>query len=176
MKLKPIIHAILWVVGSMAVLCLLGFFALVTLFSYSYWWDRDQWNQEKIVKAYISYYQSTTNFPRSLAELVRTGYLPEKAEWYKEPPGFYIHPFDFKESCYIVQAPESNDVAKLEMIGRRDKRNGKEEIQFEPMQNAIIRDAVKAIQEKWRKGMEDIHFELSPNVEVRDGTKAGRGK
>jgi hypothetical protein len=109
-----------------------------------FWWDRDQWNQQRVANAYISYYEAKTNFPASLADLVHAGYLPEKAKWYKEPPGIFPRPVNFSNSCYVVMAPKSGNVEDLKMVGRRVRHDGKEEIDFNPPINAKIRDAIRA--------------------------------
>jgi hypothetical protein len=120
-----------------------AFFVFAGCLATHYWWDRDQWNQDRIANAYISFYEDKTNFPGSLADLVKAGYLPEKAEWYKEPPGIFPRAVDFSESCYVVMAPESGDVENLKMIGRRFQHGGKDEIDFGPTINAKIRDAIQ---------------------------------
>jgi hypothetical protein len=126
----------------------IGILGVVGGCSNSYWWDRDQWNQEKIAKAYISFYTDKTNFPSSLADLVKAGYLPEKAGWYKEPPGFFVRPVASRDGSYIVLPPESSNVDNLKMIGRRTQRDGKDEIDFSSPQNAVVRDAIKQLQGK----------------------------
>jgi hypothetical protein len=78
--------------------------------------------------------------------LVKAGYLPEKAEWYKEPPGIFPRPIDFRESSYIVRPPKSNDVENADMIGYRRQRDGKEEIDFSRPINGDVRDAIKRSQ------------------------------
>ena len=142
MIVKRAIHLVLWIIGSLTALALLVLVVTIVGCSNSYWWDRDQWNQEKIAKAYIAFCADKTNYPSNLADLVKTGYLPEKASWYKEPPGLFARPVDFTESCYIVQPPESGNPASLKMIGRRAHRDGKEEVHFEPMENATVRDGL----------------------------------
>ena len=77
-----------------------------------------------------------------MADLVNAGYLPEKADWYKEPPGLFPRAVDFSESCYVVMAPESGDIDKLKMIGRR-VQPGKEELDFSPPINAELRDDLR---------------------------------
>ena len=148
MALRRSIRVVLWLVGSLIALTAIAIVGVVGGCSNSYWWDRDQWNQEKIAKAYISFYTDKTNFPSSLADLVKAGYLPEKAEWYKEPPGFFAHPVASRESSYIVLPPESGDVENLKMIGRRTQQNGKDEIDFSSPQNAVVRDTIKQLQGK----------------------------
>lgn len=151
MKLRRSIRVILWSFGSLIVFTILLLLGFCWMYSNSYWWDRDQWNQEKIANAYIAFYTDKTNFPGNLADLVKAGYLPEKAEWYKEPPGLFAHPVDFKESSYVVLPPESGNVENLKMIGRKTQQNGKGEIDFTPTQNADVRDAIMQLQAKQGK-------------------------
>ncbi|MEI6193217.1 MAG: hypothetical protein WCS42_02685 [Verrucomicrobiota bacterium] len=148
MALKRSIRVVLWLLGSLIALTAIAIVGAVGGCSNSYWWDRDQWNQEKIAKAYISFYTDKTNFPSSLDDLVRAGYLPEKADWYKEPPGFFAHPVASKDSSYIVLPPISDNVENLKMIGRWAQRDGKDEIDFSSPQNAVIRDTIKQLQGK----------------------------
>jgi hypothetical protein len=129
----------------LAVFAALTLFGLVVAWSHSYWWDRDQWNQVKIAKAYVAFYASKTNFPNSLADLVLAGYLPEKAEWYKEPPGFFTTPVNYTESSYVVLPPPSGDVDNLDMIGRRTSAHGHDRIDFSSPQNAVVRDKIKRL-------------------------------
>jgi hypothetical protein len=117
----------------------------------SYSWDRDQWNQERIAKAYVSFYADKTNYPNNLADLVKAGYLPEKAEWYKEPPGLLAHPADFKDSSYVVLPPESGNVENMKMIGSKAQQNGKDIIDFTSPQNSVVRDAIEQLQRKHLK-------------------------
>lgn len=118
------------------------FFSFAGYLATHYWWDRDHWNQERIAKAYISFYKDKARCPSDLADLVNAGYLPKKAEWYKEPPGFFSRPVDFKDSCYVVLSPESNNIEDLKIIGRSIQRDGKKEIDFSPPINAELRDAL----------------------------------
>lgn len=148
MKMKRGIRLVLWLAGVLIAVVAMLFVALCTVYWNSYSWDRDQWNQEKIAKAYLSYYADKTNFPGSLATLVQAGYLPEKAEWYKEPPGFFNHPVDFKESSYLVQPPESGDVENLKMIGRKTQQSGKVDIDFTSPENAVVRDATEQLRKR----------------------------
>lgn len=146
MKFTKVIRITLWSVGASVLLAAIVVLCAIVGCSNSYWWDRDQWNHEKIAKAYISFYAARTNFPSSLGDLVKSGYLPEKAEWYKEPLGFFAHPVSFQESSYVVKPPESGDVRNLKMIGRRMERNGKEETDFNSPENAIVRDSIIQLQ------------------------------
>jgi len=148
MPLKRSVKVVLWSLSSLIATALLAFFAFAGCLATHYWWDRDQWNLEKIGKAYIHFYAEKTNFPASMADLVDAGYLPESAEWYREPPGMFPHPVNFKESSYIVRPPESGNVENLGMVGRRTKRDGKEEVDFSPPANADVRDAIKHLQQK----------------------------
>jgi hypothetical protein len=144
MAMKRYVRLFLMSVAVLIVILVLSFFGLVYVYATSYWWDRDNWNQERIAKAYISFCKDNNNFPKSLADLVKTGYLPEKADWYKEPPGLFPRAVDFNESCYVVMAPESGDIDKLKMIGRR-VQPGKEELDFSPPINAELRDGLRTI-------------------------------
>jgi hypothetical protein len=144
MTIKRSIILILRLLVVLITIVVVTFFGFVGYLATHYWWDRDYWNQEKIANAYILFYKDKTNYPRSLADLVKAGYLPEKADWYKEPPGIFPRAVNFSESCYVVQAPESFDLENLDMIGRRFQYNGKEEIDFGPTINAKIRDAIGA--------------------------------
>jgi hypothetical protein len=148
MTLKRSIKVVLWPLVFIIGLPALDIFLLVVAWSTNYWWDRDQWNQERIAQAYIHFYTDRTNFPTSLADLVRAGYLPERAEWYKEPPGIFNQPVHFKESSYIVQAPASGDVQSCDMIGRRMQLDGKEQIDFTSSQNDIVREEILRLQQK----------------------------
>ena len=148
MKMRRSIRVVLWSVGALIVLAALLFVGLCWIYSNSYWWERDQWNEEQIAKAYVSYYGNKTNFPSNLADLVNAGYLPEKADWYREPPGLFAHPVDFKESSYVVLPPKSGNVENLKMIGRKMRQNGEELIDFTSNQNEAIRDAIKQLQAK----------------------------
>lgn len=146
--MKRGIRVVLWSAGALIAVVAILFFAFCWMYSNSYSWDRDKWNQEKIAKAYISYYADKTNFPSSLATLVKAGYLPEKAEWYKEPPGFFAHPVDFKESSYVVQPPESGNVENMKMIGSRMEQNGKVYTNFTTSANATVRDTLKQLRKR----------------------------
>ena len=148
MKLIHSIRVILWWFGSLIAFTILAIVGLMWGCSNSYWWDRDQWNEEKIAKAYIAFYTGKTNFPGNLADLVNAGYLPEKAEWYKEPPGFFAHPVDFKESSYVVLPPESGNMENWEIIGLRTRRDGIAETNFTSPENYVVCDAIKQLQEK----------------------------
>ena len=145
MRITRNIRIVLWSAGALAAVVVILFVALNRIYWNSYSWGRDQWNQEKIAKAYVSYYTEKTNFPSNLAALVKAGYLPEKAEWYKEPPGLFSHPVDFNKSSYVVQPPESGNVENLKMIGRRTQQNGKEVIDFTSPQNAVVRDEIEQL-------------------------------
>jgi hypothetical protein len=162
MPLKRSIKVVLWSLSSLIAIAVLAFFAFAGCLATHYWWDRDQWNLEKIGKAYVHCYADRTNFPASLADLVDAGYLPESAEWYKEPPGLFPRRANFKESSYIVQAPQSGNVENLDMIGRRTKRSGKVEVDFSPPANADVRDAIKRLQQKPEFKL------LSPQPQARD--------
>ena len=151
MKLKRGIRVVLWSVGEIVALVVLLVIGFCWVYSNSYWWDRDQWNQEKLGNAYIAFYTDKTNFPGNLAELVNAGYLPKKAQWYKEPPGLFAHPVDFKESSYVVLPPESGNVENLKMIGRKARQDGKQVIDFTSPQNDGVRDAIKQLQAKQGK-------------------------
>jgi len=142
--MKRYIRLLLTSVAVLIVIAALAFCGLVYVYSTSYWWDRDNWNQERIAKAYISFCKDKNKFPGGLADLVKADYLPEKADWYKEPPGLFPRAADFSESCYVVMAPESGDIDNLKMIGRRVQR-GKEELDFSPPINAEIRDGLRTI-------------------------------
>jgi len=52
-------------------------------FASNYYYDRDYRNQQRIAEAYISYTRAKNVFPQSLADLVKTGYLPAEAYYYK---------------------------------------------------------------------------------------------
>jgi hypothetical protein len=104
-----------------------------------YIWDRDIANQKHIGDAYVAYCKEQKRFPTSLADLVSKGYLPAKAYFYREPPGFFQIDAGFEESTYQVFAPPKGDVRYDEMIGFK-KPDGS--WQFEPDSNAYIRDKV----------------------------------
>ena len=148
MHLKRSIKIVLWSLGLVAMGAALVLFAAAAWFSSSYWWDRDQWNQERIGKAYVQFYMDKTNFPSQLADLVKGGYLPESAEWYREPPGLFARRVSFKDSSYMVQPPTTGNVEHCNMIGRITKRGGRVEIDFTGLANAYVRDAILRLHEK----------------------------
>ncbi len=141
--MKRCIRLGVWATLILILVAMLVLFGSCWIYQNTYWWDRDQWNQGMITKAYILYYKEKGGFPSNLADLVKAGYLPETATWYKEPPGFFPDSVNFQESSYVVLPPESGNVNNLKMIGRKRQHNGNEEIVFEPNPNADIRDAIK---------------------------------
>lgn len=143
MNVKCSVRLGLWVALILVLFAALLFLGSCWIYQNTYWWGRDQWNQGLITKAYVSYSKEKGVFPSDLAALVKAGYLPETAIWYKEPPGLFPHPVSFEESSYVVLPAESNNVASLKMIGRKRQNNGKEEIYFDPNPNADIRDGIR---------------------------------
>jgi hypothetical protein len=146
--MKRVIRQGLWAAVTLILLAALLIFVSSWIYQNTYLWGRDQSNQEEIAKAYVAFYRNKTNFPGSLADLVEAGFLPEKADWYKEPPGLFGHPTDFKESCYVVMPPKSNNVENLHMIGRRTWYSGEEQIDFTSFQNDVVRGAIEQLQRK----------------------------
>ena len=78
-----------------------------------------------------------------MADLVNTGYLPEEAYYYKEPPGPFRHVVNFKEGSYVVFTAQTNSVEDLKVIGRRVIKDGKEEIVFDPVINLDVGNALR---------------------------------
>jgi hypothetical protein len=107
-----------------------------------YVWDRDVANQKRIGEAYVRFYLDTKKFPSSLTELVQTGYLPQKAFFYLEPPGGFSRSVDVQNSCYVVGPPPSGDFENLTMIGRRETEGGNSNVIYEPTMNAMVRDEI----------------------------------
>jgi|SRR5580658_2983428 hypothetical protein len=104
-----------------------------------YIWERDRANQEHIGDAYVAFCKEQKKFPTSLADLVSKGYLPAKAYFYREPPGFFQLDCSFEKSTYQVFAPPSGDVRNLAMIARK-KSDGT--WQFDSDGSAYIRDKI----------------------------------
>ena len=80
MAMKRYIRLLLTSVAVLIVIAVLAFSGLVYVNATNYWWDRDNWNQERIAKANISFCKDENKCPGSLADLVRAGYLPKKAD------------------------------------------------------------------------------------------------
>ncbi len=132
-----------------------------------YSWDRDHWNQDKIMTAYVSYYAHNKSFPKGLSDLVSAGYLPEKAPWHREPPGFFARSVDYRSGSYVVGRPRLGDVKACNMLGRKIQRNGRNEIDYDGVSNCGIRDQILLLQGKplpWLQfeGMEKL--QLSPTT------------
>jgi hypothetical protein len=120
-----------------------GFILLRVWYCCVYDWDRDVANQERIGRAYVCYYAERHEFAASLSNLVSAGYLPEKASYYQEPPGFWNLKEDSKSTCYAVFAPLGTDIQQLRFIGRKTSDGA---WVFEPTPNAIVRDDILALQ------------------------------
>jgi hypothetical protein len=138
-----------WIIIGLGTMLILG----VPIFLYWAWasyysWDRDHWNQDKIASAYVSYYAHTKTFPTSLDDLVNSGYLPKKADWYKEPPGFLSRAVDYRTGSYVVNPPRSGEVKEYNMIGRKVQRNGKDEIDYDGVANSEICGGILLLQGK----------------------------
>jgi hypothetical protein len=113
--------------------------------SATYNYDRDHANQERIAKAYIAYFKQEKQFAPSLEALVTRGFLPPKGRFYKEPPRLLGGEISYKDSSYEVFEPKDGKVEDLRMIARKILREGKEQLEFEPMTNAMVRDEINQL-------------------------------
>jgi hypothetical protein len=110
--------------------------------SITYDWDRDYENQKLIAKAYANFYIKQRHFPNNIQEIVTSGYLPQQATFYMEPPGPFPKLVAAQDGCYVVQPPPGNNIENLHMVGRRCKLKTIDVIEYEPPVNAMIRDAI----------------------------------
>lgn len=146
------------IAGAIALVLVTGI-CLLWAWTNSYWWDRDHWNQDKIVQAYISYYTHAGKFPKGMEDLIDAGYLPEKADWYKEPPGLFPRPIDFRNGSYVVKPPNVDDVNNCDMIGRKVRKGGRDETEFDVVSNAELRDAINRFV-RFHQSIKDINSNL----------------
>ena len=161
---------IAWLILSILFFCGVGLICGYWYLSVNYVWDRDFANQRIIGKAYAKFYLTTKRFPTSLEELVKGGYLPQTADFYREPPGLFSRSVDARLSCYTVCPPPANNVENLQMVGRRKVEDGDERVRYEPMINAFVRDAIIAAQVPRN---EEAYSNYVAPIEGRNGQAKG---
>lgn len=121
---------------------LLGYLMLRAWACMVYNYDRDIGNQDRIAKAYISFYRDKNEFAASLKQLASTGYLPTRGAFYREPPGFWNRECDVSVSSYEIFPATEDALTKLRILARKTQDGNWD---FNPPINSDIHDGIMGV-------------------------------